>query len=110
MPDRYANGDPSNDRGGLSGSRNVTGYDPMETGYFHGGDLEGLTERLQRIRDLGFTALWITPVVKQQTILSGSAGYQGYWGLDFTSVDPHLGSAQDFANLVDCAHALGLKV
>jgi glycosidase len=110
MPDRYANGDPSNDRGGLSGSRNVTGYDPTDAGYFHGGDLEGLTERLQRIRDLGFTALWITPVVKQQTVLSGSAGYHGYWGLDFTSVDPHLGSDQDFANLVDRAHALGLKV
>jgi alpha-amylase len=110
MPDRYANGDPSNDRGSLSGSRNVTGYDPTDTGYFHGGDLKGLTERLQRLRDLGFTALWITPVLKQQTVLTGSAGYHGYWGLDFTTVDPHLGSEHDFANLVDRAHALGLKV
>ncbi len=110
MPDRYANGDPSNDRGGLSGSRNVTGYDPTDTGYFHGGDLKGLTERLHRIRNLGFTALWITPVVKQQTVLTGSAGYHGYWGLDFSAVDPHLGSEQDFADLVDRAHALGLKV
>jgi glycosidase len=110
MPDRYANGDPANDRGGLSGSRNVTGYDPTDPGYFHGGDLKGLADRLQRIRDLGFTALWITPVVTQQTVLSGSAGYHGYWGLDFTSVDPHLGTAQDFAALVDRAHAIGLKV
>jgi len=110
MPDRYANGNLSNDRGGLSGSRNATGFDPTDTGYFHGGDLEGLGGRLQRIRDLGFTALWITPVVKQQTVLSGSAGYHGYWGLDFTTVDPHLGTDQDFANLVDRAHALGLKV
>ncbi|MGE5273920.1 MAG: alpha-amylase family glycosyl hydrolase [Verrucomicrobiota bacterium] len=110
MPDRYANGDPANDRGGLTGSRNATGYDPSDIGYFHGGDLKGLAERLQRIRDLGFTALWITPVVKQQTVLSGSAAYHGYWGLDFTTVDTHLGSDQDFANLVDRAHALGLKV
>ena len=110
MPDRYANGDPANDRGGLTGSRNATGYDPTDIGYFHGGDLKGFASRLQRIRDLGFTALWITPVVKQQTVLSGSAAYHGYWGLDFTAVDPHLGTDQDFANLVDRAHALGLKV
>ena len=43
MPDRYANGDPANDRGGLSGARGVTGYDPADTGWFHGGDLRGLT-------------------------------------------------------------------
>jgi glycosidase len=110
MPDRYANGDPANDRGGLAGSPNTTGYDPTDIGYFHGGDLKGFASRLQRVRDLGFTALWITPVVKQQTVLTGSAAYHGYWGLDFTTVDPHLGSDQDFANLVDRAHALGLKV
>jgi glycosidase len=110
MPDRYANGDPANDRGGLTGSANVTGYDPADTGYFHGGDLKGLTDRLQRIRDLGFTALWITPVLKQQTVNAGSAGYHGYWGLDFTTVDPHLGTDRDFGTLVDRAHALGLKV
>jgi glycosidase len=110
MPDRYANGDPANDRGGLTGSANVTGYDPADTGYFHGGDLKGLADRLQRIHDLGFTALWITPVLKQQTVNSGSAGYHGYWGLDFTTVDPHLGTDQDFAALVARAHTLGLKV
>jgi glycosidase len=110
MPDRYANGDPGNDRGGLSGGPNVTGYDPTDPGYYHGGDLKGLADRLQRIRDLGFTALWITPVLKQQTVNAGSAGYHGYWGLDFTTVDPHLGTDQDFADLVTRAHALGLKV
>ena len=110
MPDRYANGDPADDHGGLTGSANVTGYDPADTGYFHGGDLKGLTDRLQRIRDLGFTALWITPVLKQQTVNAGSAGYHGYWGLDFTTVDPHLGTDRDFGTLVDRAHALGLKV
>ena len=110
MPDRYANGDPSNDTGGLSGPRAVTGYDPTDTGYFHGGDLKGLTESLQRIKDLGFTALWVTPVLKQQAVSQGSAAYHGYWGLDFTTVDPHLGSDRDFAELVGAAHGLGLKV
>jgi glycosidase len=110
MPDRYANGDPANDRGGLTGPVNVTGYDPADIGYFHGGDLAGLAAHLQRIKDLGFTALWITPVLKQQTTMGGSAAYHGYWGLDFTTVDPHLGTDRDFANLVSDAHALGLKV
>jgi glycosidase len=110
MPDRYANGDPANDRGGLTGGSNVTGFDPTDTGYYHGGDLKGLRDRLQRIRDLGFTALWITPVLKQQTVNADSAGYHGYWGLDFTTVDPHLGTDRDFADLVARAHALGLKV
>jgi glycosidase len=117
MPDRYANGDPTNDRGGLTGARAVTGYDPAETGWYHGGDLEGLTGTctdtrtgLARLKDLGFSAIWVTPVVAQQTVQGDSAAYHGYWGLDFTRVDPHLGTNADFAALTDCAHRLGLKV
>ena len=110
MPDRYANGDTSNDTGGLTGPRSRTGFDPTDTGYYHGGDLRGLDEHLQRIKDLGFTALWVTPVLKQQTVSQGSAAYHGYWGLDFTTVDPHLGTDADFAKVVADAHALGLKV
>ena len=110
MPDRYFDGDPANDTGGISGGRARSGFDPTDTGYFHGGDLKGLADHLQRIKDLGFTALWVTPVLKQQAVSQGSAAYHGYWGLDFTTVDPHLGSDQDFADLVGKAHALGLKV
>jgi glycosidase len=110
MPDRYANGLQSNDLGGLKGPRAETGFDPTDTGYYHGGDLKGLAEHLQRIKDLGFTALWITPVLKQDPVEQGSAAYHGYWGLDFTTVDPHLGSDQDFAAVVAAAHGLGLKV
>ena len=110
MPDRYANGNKTNDTGGLTGPRARTGYDPTDTGYYHGGDLQGLTANLKRIHDLGFTALWVTPVLKQQTVSQGTAAYHGYWGLDFTTVDPHLGTDQDFANLTAAAHALGMKV
>ena len=110
MPDRYANGNTANDTGGLSGGKDSTGFDPTDTAYYHGGDLQGLTEHLQRIKDLGFTALWVTPVVKQDPVENGSAAYHGYWGVDFTTVDPHLGTDQDFANMVNAAHALGLKV
>ena len=117
MPDRYANGDPANDRGGAAGSRSATGFDPADEGWYHGGDLRGLTggctdpkAGLRRVKDLGFTALWVTPVVKQRWVQGASAAYHGYWGLDFTTVDPHLGTDADFAALVDCAHSLGLKV
>ena len=117
MPDRYENGDPANDRGGLSGPRNVTGYDPTDTGYFHGGDFRGLTggcadpaRGLARLRDLGFTAIWITPPFKQRTVQASSAAYHGYWGIDFTTVDPHLGTEAEFGAFVECAHRLGLKV
>ena len=117
MPDRYANGDPSKDRGGKTGNRSVTGLDPTDSGWYHGGDLKGLTggctdpvHGLQRIKDLGFNSIWVTPVVGQQTVQGSSAAYHGYWGLDFTDVDKHLGSAEDFKGFTECAHKLGMKV
>jgi alpha-amylase len=117
LPDRYANGDPSNDQGGKTGGRSATGFDPVDPGWYHGGDLAGLTggctdakHGLARLVDLGFTAIWIAPVLAQQTVQADSAAYHGYWGLDFTRVDPHFGSNEDFAAFVDCAHRLGLKV
>jgi glycosidase len=110
LTDRYDNADPSNDRGGETGDRRRTGFDPADTGYYHGGDLKGLTRGLQRIKDLGFTAIWITPPVKQQSVQGSSAAYHGYWGLDFTTVDPHLGTEADFATFIESAHRLGLKV
>ncbi len=116
MPDRYANGNPANDRGGLSGGKNATGYDPTDTGYFHGGDFAGLTgdctgpRGLARIKALGFTSVWVTPPFRQKAVQAGSAAYHGYWALGFDGVDPHLGTEADFAAFVDCAHRLGLKV
>jgi glycosidase len=117
MTDRYANGDPSNDSGGLTGGRNLTGYDPTSIAWWHGGDFKGLTgtctdpvHGLARIKNLGFNAIWVTPPVVNQVSGGDSGGYHGYWGLDFTRVDPHLGTNDDFANFVSCAHGLGMKV
>jgi glycosidase len=110
MPDRYANASTANDTGGLTGPRTKTGFDPTDPAFYHGGDLQGLAGDLQRIKGLGFTALWLTPVLKNDAFENGSAGYHGYWGLDFTTVDPHLGTDQDFGELTAKAHALGLKV
>jgi len=110
MPDRYKNGDPSNDR--LGG-----GFDPRNTAFWHGGDLKGLTgtcqpgdDGLARIKSLGFTAVWVTPLVTQVPSTGAGAGYHGYWGVDFLNVDPHLGTNADLSNFMSCAKKLNLKV
>lgn len=114
LPDRFENGDPSNDRGGLSGGRLATGFDPAAKGFYHGGDLKGLIARLDYIQRLGATAIWVGPIFKNKPVQGPpgqeSAGYHGYWITDFTQVDPHFGSNGDFKALVDAAHARGMKV
>lgn len=68
MPDRFADGDPSNNRGGLTGSRLETGYDPTDKGFYQGGDLKGLTERLDYIKGLGTTAIWLAPIFENRPV------------------------------------------
>lgn len=114
MPDRFANGDTSNDEGGLTGSRLSTGYDPTDKGFYQGGDLKGLTKKLDYIKGLGTTAIWMAPIFKNQPVqgtgTNASAGYHGYWITDFTKVDPHFGTNKDLATLISKAHAKGMKV
>lgn len=114
LPDRFENGDPANDRGGLAGDRLTTGYDPTAKGFYHGGDLKGLTARLGYVQALGATAIWVGPIFRNKPVQGPpgqeSAGYHGYWITDFTHVDPHLGTDADFTALVDAAHARGMKV
>ena len=110
MTDRFANADTANDRGGKTGGFAVTGYEPSDIGAYHGGDLKGLADKLGYVKSLGFTAIWVTPPFVNRTVQGTSAGYHGYWGTDFTDVDPHLGTKADFKAFVDGAHALGLKV
>jgi neopullulanase len=114
LPDRFANGDPSNDRGGLTGGRLTTGFDPTAKGFYHGGDLAGLTAQLDYIQSLGATAVWLAPIFKNKPVQGGpgqeSAGYHGYWVTDFTRVDPHFGSEPEMRAFVDAAHSRGMKV
>jgi len=114
LPDRFENGDPSNDLGGLQGGRLATGFDPTHKGFFHGGDLKGLMSRLDYIEGLGATAIWLGPIYKNKPVQGPpgdeSAGYHGYWITDFTSVDPHYGSNEDMKAFVEAAHARGVKV
>ncbi|MFH0520253.1 pullulanase-type alpha-1,6-glucosidase [Streptomyces sp. M41] len=114
LPDRFANGDRGNDKGGLTGSRLATGYDPTDKGFYQGGDLKGLTKRLDYIKGLGTTAIWMAPIFKNQPVQgtgsNASAGYHGYWITDFTQVDPHFGTNKDLQTLISKAHAKGMKV
>jgi glycosidase len=114
LPDRFANGDPANDRGGLAGGRLVTGFDPADKGFYHGGDIKGLIARLDYIQGLGASAIWLGPIFKNKPVQGEpgqeSAGYHGYWITDFTRVDPHFGSNDEFAALVSAVHARGMKL
>ncbi|WP_027481308.1 alpha-amylase family glycosyl hydrolase, partial [Deinococcus pimensis] len=104
MPDRFANGDPTNDRAPIPS-------DPTDPKGWHGGDLRGLTARIPYIKGLGATAIWLTPVYRQVTGRDGGAtGYHGYWPNDFRDVDPHFGTLADFDAFVKAAHDAGLKV
>ena len=109
MPDRYKDGNTANDR--------LPGEKPSDTAFWHGGDLKGLTgtcspgdDGLARIKAMGFTAVWVTPLVVQAPPTAVSAGYHGYWGVDFLNVDPHLGTNADLAAFSACAKKLNLKL
>jgi glycosidase len=114
LPDRFENGNPGNDTGGIAGGKLQNGFDPTDEGFYHGGDLAGLTRRLDYIQGLGATAVWVAPVFRNKPV-QGEPGHEfsgahGYWITDFTSVDPHFGTNADFAALVQAAHARGMKV
>ena len=110
MPDRFDNGDTSNDMGSKTIEVSRGGFDPTSTGHYHGGDLKGLTNRLDYLKDMGVSAIWLTPILRNQAVQGDSAGYHGYWPLDFTEIDPHLGTNEDLKNFIDAAHAKNMKV
>jgi alpha-amylase len=110
MTDRFANGDTTNDRGGLTGGPDDHGFDPSRISHYHGGDFRGLIGKLDYLKGLGITAVWVTPPNKNKPYQPNSAGYHGYWPTDFLNVDPHLGTNEDFKAFVDQAHARGMRV
>jgi glycosidase len=113
MADRFENGDTANDQGGLGSDPLVSGFDPTKRGFYNGGDLKGLLQRIDYVQGLGTTSIWLTPSFKNKAVQledGPSAGYHGYWITDFTQIDPHLGSNADLRALVDAAHARGMKV
>jgi len=114
MPDRFVNGDPSNDdpataRGLLDRSKGR---------FYHGGDLAGVRARLPYFKDLGITAIWMNPIYDNNNALNRRemydgqpiTDYHGYGAVDFYAVDEHLGDLDLLKRLVDEAHALGIKI
>ena len=101
MPDRFANGDPTNDEpADAPGTHNRS----IPRAY-HGGDLRGIREHLPYLKDLGVTTLWLTPILKN----GAAQDYHGYGAVDLYAVDPHLGTIQDYQQLVAEAHKQGIK-
>ena len=110
MPDRFANGDPSNDQ--LPGLRPYR-VDRTMPSLRHGGDLAGLRQHLDYFNELGVTALWLTPVLENNwpdDERGVNSSYHGYATTDYYRVDPRYGTNQDYADFVADAHRHGLKV
>ncbi|HEV8169468.1 MAG TPA: alpha-amylase family glycosyl hydrolase, partial [Pyrinomonadaceae bacterium] len=109
MIDRFADGDPSNN-GGI--------YDRKNKFYYHGGDLQGVIDHLPYLKDLGVTAIWLTPWYDNYDQLNQielkedkpSTGFHGYNPQDFYAVEEHFGTLAKLRELVDAAHRSGIKI
>ncbi|MBC6992819.1 glycoside hydrolase family 13 protein [Neolewinella lacunae] len=104
MPDRFANGDPGNDR--VAGSTDTL-VNRQKFLFRHGGDLQGIIDKLDYLADLGVTALWLNPVLENDQPYQS---YHGYAVTDHYRIDPRLGTNALYRELVDQAHARGIKV
>ena len=102
MPDRFADGDPTNDEPAESPGS----HDRSAPRAYHGGDLRGIKEHLTYLKELGVTTLWLTPIVKNGM----TADNNGQGAVDLYAVDPHLGTLQDYQDLVETAHKQHMKV
>ncbi|MCX6284379.1 MAG: glycoside hydrolase family 13 protein, partial [Bacteroidetes bacterium] len=103
MPDRFANGDTSNDN--IAGMKERV--DRSKPDSRHGGDIKGIVNHLDYLQELGVTALWMTPLVENnQPIYS----YHGYSATDFYKVDPRFGTNEDYVQLSEALHKRGMKL
>lgn len=118
MPDRFNNSNTANDYGSKSASDDVLvhGHAPSDRAMYHGGDIQGITEKLDYIQKLGATTIWTTPIMVNKTVqyegetAGWISGAHGFWVTDFLNVEPHFGTNEEFANYVDAAHARDMKV
>ncbi|MGN1394223.1 MAG: PKD domain-containing protein [Succinivibrionaceae bacterium] len=115
MTDRFANGSKSNDNSYGRPYKDATGH---ATATFHGGDIVGMTDRLDYIKSLGMNAIWITAPYEQSHGWTGGGStgkfahyaYHGYYALDFTSMDANVGTVEEFRTFVKEAHKRGIRV
>ncbi len=114
MPDRFADGDTTNDDPPVSKGL----LDRSKGRYYHGGDLQGVIDKLPYLKDLGVTAIWVNPVYDNVNHLNRKetydgqpiTDYHGYGAVDFYGVEEHIGTLDKFRELVEKAHAAGLKI
>jgi glycosidase len=114
MPDRFANGDASNDDPEVSKGL----LDRSKPRYYHGGDFQGILGRLPYLKSLGVTALWLTPWydnvnhLNRKEMYDGQpiTDYHGYGAVDFYGVEEHFGTMDKLRELVEAAHKLGIKI
>jgi glycosidase len=106
LVDRFYDGNPANNDFGHGE------YNPSNLGFYHGGDWEGLTEKLDYVADLGVTAIWLSPVSEQQPLSRDGleASYHGYFTNDYATPNEHFGSAGELQALIDAAHQRDLKM
>jgi glycosidase len=112
MPDRFANGDTSND---VRPSMRDTQRDRSNPFSRHGGDIEGVEEKLDYLKDLGVTTVWMTPVIENDMPLEAEwggkvAGYHGYWFTDHYTIEPRLGGEAAYRSLITSMHSKGMKI
>lgn len=106
MTDRFFDGDPSNN--GMLGVE----YQPGNLHFYQGGDWKGLMQKLPYIKQMGFTAIWMSAPQDNELFsrTGDEAGYHGYYTRDFNQPNPHFGTSEDLQALLDKAEGLGLKV
>ncbi|MBZ0255845.1 cyclomaltodextrinase N-terminal domain-containing protein, partial [bacterium] len=114
LPDRFANGDPKNDD--PLGSQGL--YDREKSRFYHGGDFQGIINKLPYLNELGVTAIWLNPIYDNNNQLNhretynnrAITDYHGYGAVDFYNVEEHFGDLDLYKELVDAAHKQGIKV
>jgi glycosidase len=104
LTDRFYDGNPSNDNAEAS---HGSPYAPTANNGINGGDFQGIQMKLGYIKSLGASAIWISPIVFN---VGGTYAYHGYGAQDFYQLAPHWGTMADLSNMVEAAHALGIRV
>lgn len=113
LTDRFFNGNPAND------DPYSVGYDKNDPGAYQGGDLKGITEKLDYLYELGVNTIWINPIVeniaydvrhRDDPHITPYYGYHGYWTSNFSELNPHFGTMEEFHELIDEAHERGMKI
>ncbi|NQV14378.1 hypothetical protein HQ531_02885 [bacterium] len=110
--DRFVDGDPGNNAGGVAESYlPYAGHNPEALKHYQGGDLAGVVQSLDSLKALGISMIWISPFLdNSNTDYVGWWPYHGYHPIDFYAVDEHFGTIEDLKILVNTAHNKGLKI